>query len=421
VKLNLDTFPQQTRERIAEVGSADLVVGILPSREPANGTALPLVREALTAFSRALRTVVIQNDGSPTNTSGDLLVGDPDSLIVVYAPVFDSDPSVTPLQHVSAAYQSMFAAGAQLGAKACCVVASDLQSVTAQWICRLTQPVLEMDFDLVTPCYGHHKLEGLINTGIISPLSRCLYGRQIQNPLGPDLGFSRRVLQRMVGTDGVPRTTRDRPHPLASLAVTTISAGLSICQAHLGTRLYPPNEPSNVSSLLSEVLGPLFLDMERNATHWQRIRGSQPVPQFGEPARITKEPGIGDVLRMVEAFKLASRNLLEIWRLVLPTTTVFELSKLARLPPEQFRIPDELWVRIVYDFALGYRLRTIGRDHLFGAMTPLYLGWVASYALESEVAQTAGVDQRLERLALAFERAKPYLVSRWRWPDRFNP
>jgi hypothetical protein len=29
--------------------------------------------------------------------------------------------------------------------------------------------------------------------------------------------------------------------------------------------------------------------------------------------------------------------------------------------------------------------------------------------------------RRLESLSLAYEAGKSYLVSRWRWPDRFNP
>jgi hypothetical protein len=84
-------------------------------------------------------------------------------------------------------------------------------------------------------------------------------------------------------------------------------------------------------------------------------------------------------------------------------------------------MPDEFWVRIIYDFALGHRLRTISRDHLLRAMTPLYLAWVASYALELETAGAAAVAQRLEQLSVAYETAKPYFLSRWRWPDRFNP
>jgi hypothetical protein len=51
----------------------------------------------------------------------------------------------------------------------------------------------------------------------------------------------------------------------------------------------------------------------------------------------------------------------------------------------------------------------------------LYLGWVASYAREMETADGAEIERRLERLAAAYEAGKAYLVSRWRWPDRFNP
>jgi len=44
---------------------------------------------------------------------------------------------------------------------------------------------------------------------------------------------------------------------------------------------------------------------------------------------------------------------------------------------------------------------------------------VASYALQPEGA--AAAEARLEHLAVAYEMAKPYFLSRWRWPDRFNP
>jgi hypothetical protein len=136
---------------------------------------------------------------------------------------------------------------------------------------------------------------------------------------------------------------------------------------------------------------------------------------------LSEDKGLVDVGRMSELFRLGTRDLLEVWSLILPPATLFELRKLATLPQDQFRMPDELWARSVYDFALGHRLRTINRDHLLRAMTPLYLGWVVSYALEMQNATVKAAEQRIERLCQAFETAKPYLVSRWRWPDRFNP
>jgi hypothetical protein len=36
-------------------------------------------------------------------------------------------------------------------------------------------------------------------------------------------------------------------------------------------------------------------------------------------------------------------------------------------------------------------------------------------------ADAAQVEARIEELCLRYETEKPYLMSRWRWPDRFNP
>jgi hypothetical protein len=55
------------------------------------------------------------------------------------------------------------------------------------------------------------------------------------------------------------------------------------------------------------------------------------------------------------------------------------------------------------------------------ALAPIYLGWVASYALELEHASPEAAEQRLEKLCVVYEETKAYFVSRWRWPDRFNP
>ena len=50
-------------------------------------------------------------------------------------------------------------------------------------------------------------------------------------------------------------------------------------------------------------------------------------------------------------------------------------------PAASFRLDDELWASIVYDFALGYRLRVLARD-IPASLVPLYLGWLASFIVE---------------------------------------
>ena len=124
---------------------------------------------------------------------------------------------------------------------------------------------------------------------------------------------------------------------------------------------------------------------------------------------------------MIESFQLGYRNLQEVWMRVLPPATMVALGRLARAPVDGFRMPDDLWARVVYDVALGHRLRTINRDHLLRALTPIYLGWVASFANEVADADRDSVRRRLAAVADAFETQKPYLLARWRWPDRFTP
>ena len=413
--VELENIPQTERERIEKLGGADIVIGILAVFPAAElEAALIKVRDSLARLPAGLRTVVI-HPGDP------LAAPAPEAGVRTLAyPLVSADLAPDPAQSISAAYQALFAVSQSLGARAVSAIVSDLDSVTPQWFYRLVQPVLELDFDLVAPCYTHRPMEGLLNGGIVAPLTSALYGKQIQHPLGPDFGFSGRFIQHFLTAQ---TGSRAAPHPrsLASIAVDAICDGFEICQTHVGVRRYPPADWMNQSSVLTQVLAPVFAEAEHHAVFWQRIRGSQVLPVFGvdEVIQETQEPI--DIRRMIESFHLGCRNLEEIWGLVLPPGTLLQLTKLARSPLEQFRMPDTLWARIIYDFALGHRLRLLSQEHLLRAMTPLYLAWVASRALEIGPGDPAAACRWLEELALAFDAVKPYAVSRWRWPDRFNP
>jgi hypothetical protein len=89
-------------------------------------------------------------------------------------------------------------------------------------------------------------------------------------------------------------------------------------------------------------------------------------------------------------------------------------------PAASFRFDDGLWARIIYDFALGYRLRVLAREHILRSLVPLYLAWLASFIIEVRDRTDDEVAQRLERVCAAFEAQKPYLISKWRWPERLR-
>jgi hypothetical protein len=418
--VEVEPIHEQVQEKIEQVDSADLVVGVLAELGP---EALAAVCDALQVLPGSPRVVVLRDDraAKPDQSSVAEAKRSASSCHLIFWPLLGSATPGTSVVGTSAAHQAVFAASEKFGARACCVIASTLETAAPGWIRELAQPLLERNLDLVVPQYARRKFEGLLNSSIISPLMRCLYGRRIHNPMGPDLGLSRRLFQKMLGPERGAGVGGNSVHSLASVAPAALCENLQVCEVYLPARIYPPTDWMNISSLVAQILSPIFLEMERNAACWQRTRASVSVSAIGEPVLVSQDTGTVDISRMMESFQLGIRDLQEIWGLVLPPSTLFELRKLARLPSEQFRMPDELWVRIVYDFALAHRLRTINRDHLLKSMTPLYLAWVSSYAHDVETAGRTALEERLERLSVAYEAGKTYLVSRWRWPDQFNP
>lgn len=419
--VELSGNPEDAKEGAQAVASADLVVGFADGKAGEHlERTIEIVRTGLDALARPLQTAIVYKSGYEAPASLNTTVGNDSLRLVSYAPPA-LDPSASMANAIATDYRAIASISESLQPKAYLLIASDVENVTPQWVFDLAQPLAEHDFDLVSPCYTFHKFEGILNNAILYPLIRSLYGRRIYNPLGPDVGVSSKFLWQLLRTDSARPRPGLAPRITIPIGAEAASRGLQICQANLGDRKYPPVDWKNLSSLLAEVLGPLFQMMERDAPVWQRVRGSEPVPTVGPALHQVDNAIEVDVRRLLEPFQLGFRHLQEIWALLLPPKTLFELQRLGRLAPEQFRMPDELWVRIIYDFSLGYRLRTISRDHLLRALTPLYLGWVASFALEVEKLSAATAQHRLERLCEAFEADKPYLVSRWRWPDRFNP
>ena len=338
---------------------------------------------------------------------------------IEYALPASTAQATAPWLGLAAAYERLSEIARRIRVDACVVLSPDLAAFDSQSIQSLVEPVLDKRADLAMPLYAISKYEGLLNSGMLYPFTRSLYGRRIRYPLGPDFAVSPTLLARL--SRAHPRAAQVEDEQAPVWPGTEAVVGNSVtAQVHLEGRHGTQNEGLDLTTVLGRLAGSLFADADKHAVVWQRIRGSQAGLTIGAQ-RMGSESKDIDVRPMIEAFKLASRNLQEVWGLVLPPVTLLEIKRLSRVAPEQFRLTDNVWSRIVYDFALAYRLRTLSRVHLLGALTPLYLGWVASYAQEVAQADAIAAEQRIEKLAKTYEEEKGYFVSRWRWPDRFNP
>ena len=422
-----DAVLEDARQDVSRIGAADVVVGIptYNNRKTIERTAEAALAAIGNGFS-GQKVALINADGSSRDGTTEHLrevVGDRVAMLQVRYPVYPVDKFSAPLAGVPGrkeAAVTVFRLARQLGARVCALLDAEVESITGDWIDRLTRPVLSGEADLVVPVYLRRKFDGLINSGILSPFARALSGKRLRQPSGADLGFSAELMDFFVERAGSTAQTPSVVDPWSTMP--PITHGFGVGQAFLGARVVRTHEvPPDLSSTLRLVLTNLFEQMEHTASFWQKVRGSETVPWFGSPHAVDAEPVEINRKPMIESFRQGCQDLIEIWRLIMSPATLLELRRLERQPESGFRFRDDTWARVVYDFALAFHLRVIRRDHLLQAITPLYLGWAASFTIEAESASGAEVEERLERLAMEFETQKRYLISRWRWPDKFNP
>jgi glucosylglycerate synthase len=288
-------------------------------------------------------------------------------------------------------------------------------SLNAAALRALAGAVLDSAVDLSVPFYALPPYAGLINSAILYPLTRALFASRIRFPQAIDLCLSLRMAERLAAA-AHRFTSTSQPDALIWPVNEAVAAGYSMEEFEVGPRALPQPANVDVNAILSLVTGSLFADIESKAAVWQRPR-RLPPPRRPLPGW-TKTDGAPDIAHMIESFRFAYSNLQEIWSLVLPPNSLLGLKRLSVTDAAEFRMPDPLWARIVFDFLIAFRLRTINRGHLLGALIPLYLAWAAGHI--NLTAAGVSSERHIEAVAAAFEADKPYMVSRWRWPDRFK-
>ncbi len=355
-----------------------------------------------------------------------LLSSDPAGAVEPGAPLPPPAANETPpLVHApsggrEAALHALLDVAQSLGATACALLEPMPRPRDPGWLRALLDPVLSGAADLVAPSYARGRFDGVLVTGIVYPLTRALFGQRLRQPLGREIVLSKRLVEHL-SLDAEWRS--DPVYAGADLWVITkaLVRECRCAQVFLGPRPVPQPQPADVSDALARVLGSVFHEMSRHAAYWQRVRGSCAVATHGEEVLPGAPGGAPEPGPLASSFQLGWQDLRGIWGQVLPPNTMYALQRIAREQPAALRVPDALWARIVYDFAVAWRMKTMDRLQLLRSMTPLYFAWIASFVNEAGNLEPAASEERVERLCLAFEAEKPYLIARWRWPDRFTP
>ncbi|MBI4466279.1 MAG: glycosyltransferase [Acidobacteria bacterium] len=415
-----DILPADARQAVDKVGEADVVVGI-PSYNNARtiGHVVRAVSAGLARHFSDLHCVIINSDGGSADGTPQAVLEaqvEADKLLLVRHPLHPVHRISTPyhgLPGKGSAFRTIFQAAKNLHAKACAVVDADLRSITPDWVELLVRPVLQQGFDYVAPYYRRHKYDGTITNSIVYPLTRALYATRVRQPIGGEFGLSagltERLLSKKVWETDVARYGVD-----IWMTTTALAEGFRVCQVYLGAKLHDPKDPgSDLTAMLVQVVGSLFSLMEEYEKRWKAVRGSVPAPLYGFPYAVGLEPVRVNPERMLSAFQEGCRDLEPVYASFLRPDLQAELKRLANGQPAELRLDDMLWVQLVFDFAAAFHRRTLDRKHLLESLTPLYLGWVASFVLRTQEASDDEAEQQIERLCRAYEQLKQTLVDRW--------
>jgi hypothetical protein len=391
----------------AQAQRADVVVGVHGGEGPEAALAVAdRVRESLPEHAAVL--LLEPAEGA----LGELVRARPQGGHAALA-VRRPDPREGPLE-------ALLRAADDLDAQACALVSADPRPDGSDGVSALLRPVLEGRHDLVWPVYVRHKLEGGLHTGIGAPFVRAVFGRRLRQPIVSELALSRSLARHLLRDEEL-RTDPSHGGADVLLLVHGVPREFKVCQAVVGPAPAPPTQTADVSDTLARMARLLFHEAHRHAAQWQRVRSSESVPISGALPAVVDDARAFDAERLVESFSRGFKELQRLWAAVLPPQTLLALKRLAHAHAGTFRLDDALWARIVFDFAVAYHWSTMERGALLRSMAPLYLGWMASWAQEIAPLDGARVEERADALSRAFELERPYLIARWRWPDRFAP
>jgi len=397
-----------------QLAPVDLAVGLLTynNAETIDGV-LQAVAGGVGRFPDARAALIVADAGSSDSTRERVAAASLPSVVVEHEAPAGERINV-PFHGVpgrAAALRAAFTVAHRLRARGLVLVEADAVSITPDWIDRLGGPLLQDKADFVLATYNRHRYEGTITRLVLAPLVRALYGRRLHYPFGGQQALSARLIDHLLSHPKWTSTGID----VSDLWITgtAIADSFGLMEAWLGPhQVRSRTRAVDLPSMIAQTVGAAFTVMERYGDLWLEVRGSEPISTVGEPSAPGVGPATVEVERMVEAFRQGARDLTSIWELVLAPDTLAEV--LAVDDGERLRFSDDLWARVVYDFALGHHYSVVHRDHLLRSLTPLYLGRTAAFVLATRGVDGAATESQLEAVAAAFERQKTYLVEHWR-------
>jgi hypothetical protein len=399
------------RIKIEQLKTADIVIGI-PSYYSGDAIVhvIKTVIKGLDRYYPDRKALIVVSDGGSTDDTRDLARSvDPksyniDSIVTIYRGPAGKGSGL----------RAVFEIARFLKARAVAVFDSDLVSITPEWIRNILAPVME-GYDYVAPDYNRYKLDATITNTIAYSLTRALYGQKIRQPIGGDFGLSPALVKHYLDQDvwesDVAKFGID-----IWMTTSAIVGNFRICQAKLGAKIHGEKDPSaDLGPMFRQVVGTTFLLMDQYQDFWMNIRRSRDVPSLGDDIGQEAPPFEIDQASLIEYFKLGFNNFSGVWQNIVERKDFKIIRDLTRIDRnDQFTMPIETWVRIVYRYTRAFHATPRQRFKVLDTLIPLYYGRVASLVNDLKEKDRSESELHFEQQAQTFEDMKGYLIDIWK-------
>jgi glucosylglycerate synthase len=398
-------------ENPAHVKSADIVVGI-PSHNKASLIGFPTMQAALglKEFFSHLDSVIVNCDNSSTDGTGSAFMNTDTSGI---PKIYLSTPKGVKGKGYN--LKNLCRKAIELNAKAVVVLDANLRSITPRWIKNLGEPIFK-DFAFVSPLYVRHKYDGTITNDVAYPLTRCLYGRRVRQPVGGDFGFSASMASVFLRND---HWDEDVSQFGIDIWMTTIAMneGVPICQAFMGKpKVSEAKDPSSdPGPVFRQTVNTIFSLMNAYHGKWKTTKWSKPTAIFGFGASEVEMPTPITVNKekLYQRFREGFNTHWETYRSIFSFENLQKVREVASLSMDHFEMPVQVWAKVLFDFALCAHKKTVDRSRMIEVLIPLYYGMTLSYVNKTEGMSVLQAEEFIEDMCLIFEQTKPYIIDRW--------
>lgn len=387
-----------------KIKKAEIVVGI-PSLNEADNIAhvTEEVDKGICQYFSQKTAVIINSDNySPDNTGR----------------VFLETKTKTPKIYLSTPagqrgkgnnLRNLFLKAKSLKAQAVMTVDADLKSVNPQWVKCLLTP-LTKGYDFLTPLYHRHKYDGSITNYLAYPLIYGLLGYNIRQPIGGDMGFSKKMIEYWLSQKW-SKTAKTYGIDIF-MTFNAVKSGFKLGQVNLGSKIHKPSL-LKLDNMFLEVAKTLFDFLIDNKDLWMKKLGLKKPPlvcQVGGKISFQKIP-LADYKEIEETALADFPNYYQLVKKYLSPEIQEALEKMF-LQKKSLEIERTLWAKIVYQMFSLYQNQPNNKEPIIKLLRTLYFGRMASAIKENHYRNQDEAEKLIQKQAACFFKTRDYLYER---------